>query len=42
MKFELKTYNRNIPDEEFLNDLKRIAGPFQQQFIGNPEHPLYE
>lgn len=25
MKFELKPYNRNVPDKDFLSDLKRVA-----------------
>jgi len=25
MRFELKPYHRNVPDEDFLNDLKRVA-----------------
>lgn len=25
MKFELKTFNRNVPDEDLLNDLRQVA-----------------
>lgn len=25
MKFELKTYNRNSPDEKLVSDVKRVA-----------------
>lgn len=25
MKFELETHNRNVPDQELIDDLKRVA-----------------
>jgi len=33
MKFELKTYNRNIPDEELLSDLKKVASELGKETI---------
>jgi hypothetical protein len=33
MKFELKDYHQNIPDEELLKDLKQVAEQLNQNFV---------
>lgn len=33
MKFELEKINRNVPDEELITDLKRVASELRQDFL---------
>ena len=38
MKFELKPYNRNISDKEFLNDLCRVASKLKIDSLSIEEY----
>jgi Homing endonuclease associated repeat/HNH endonuclease len=38
MKFELKPYNRNTPDQELLDDLKRVAKGFTSDKITKSDY----
>jgi 5-methylcytosine-specific restriction endonuclease McrA len=38
MKFELKPYNRNVPDEDFLSDLKRVALELKLDSLSGKEY----
>ena len=38
MKFELETHHRNVPDEELLADIKRVAGQLGQETITAREY----
>jgi 5-methylcytosine-specific restriction endonuclease McrA len=38
MKFELKTYNRNTPDQELLDDLKNVASRLGREKITRSEY----
>ncbi len=38
MKFELKTYNRNTPDQELLDDLKNVALKLNREKITRSEY----
>jgi predicted restriction endonuclease len=41
MKFELKPYNRDIPDEEFLTDLKRVSELLKKSVLSSEEYKKY-
>jgi len=38
MKFELEAYNRNVPDEDLLNDLRKVAKEFGRETIPRDEY----
>src|SRR3989344_1187248 len=38
MKFELKPYSRDIPDENFLSDLKRVASELKLDSLSTEEY----
>ncbi|WP_126245206.1 homing endonuclease associated repeat-containing protein [Chitinophaga rhizosphaerae] len=38
MKYQLKEFNRNIPDEELLEDIKRIAGKLGANSLSSREY----
>src|ERR1700721_2198342 len=38
MKFELKTFNRNVPDEDLLSDLQKVAKELGKENITYKEY----
>ncbi len=38
MKFELDTYNRNIPEQDLIDDLKKVADELGKEMIANFEY----
>jgi hypothetical protein len=38
MKFELKPYNRNIPDNEFIKDLQRVSNKLKKDSLSQKEY----
>jgi len=41
MKFELEPYRRNIPDDTFIEDLRKVAGQLQKEFVTMEEYNKY-
>ena len=41
MKFELTQYNRNVPDEDLLNDLKLVASELKKSSLSGGEYKKY-
>jgi len=41
MEFKLNKYNRNIPDEEFLQDMKRVADQLNQSNLTTEDYNKY-
>ena len=41
MKFELEPYRRNIPDETFLEDLRKVAGHLRKKSVTIDEYDKY-
>ncbi len=41
MKFELEKFHRNIPDEEIIADVKRVASELKQKFLTMSQYAKY-
>jgi len=38
MEFKLNTYNRNVPDEDFIEDMQRVAKFLKQNYLTHEDY----